>query len=61
MLNGLKEYAVAAPHAYEMCVEIIFRTGGFAGVIFLNWWTSGPSTGGKYIGVRDAGNRHQID
>ena len=61
VLNALKEYAVAAPHAYEMCVEIIFRNGGFAGVIFLNWWTSGPLTGSKYIDVRDAGNRHQID
>ena len=47
VLHGLEEYAVAAPHAYEMCVEIIFRNGGFAGVIFLNWWTSEPSTSGK--------------
>ena len=61
VLNGLLEYAVAAPHAYEMCAEIVFRAGGLAGVIFLNWWTSEPSTSGKYIGVRDTGNRHQFD
>ena len=39
VLHGLEEYAVAAPHAHEMCAEIIFRHGGFAGVLFLNWWT----------------------
>ena len=47
VLHGLEEYAVAAAHAHEMCAEIIFRRGGFAGVIFLNWWTSEPSTSGK--------------
>ena len=39
LLHALEEYAVAAPHAHEMCAEIIFRHGGFAGVLFLNWWT----------------------
>ena len=40
VLHALAEYIVTAPHAYEMCVEINFRAGGFAGVIFLTWWTS---------------------
>ena len=61
VLHGLAEYAVTAPNAYEMCVEIIFRTGGFAGVIFLNWWIPDSSTSGKYIGVREAGNRRHLD
>ena len=40
VLHGLAEYIVTAPRAYEMCVEINFKAGGLAGVIFLDWWTS---------------------
>ena len=55
VLHGLAEYVVAAPHAYEMCVEIVFRTGGLAGVIYFNWWM--PFSGLMGLSLpRDAGN-----
>ncbi|KAF6241402.1 hypothetical protein HO173_000112 [Letharia columbiana] len=54
VLHGLAEYIVTAPHAYEMCVEINFRAGGFAGVIFVDWWTSDVPTMRNPLRVRGA-------
>ena len=56
VLHGLAEYVVTAPHAYEMCIEIIFRRGGLAGVIFLEWWTPDVPTTRKPLHIRGVGN-----
>ena len=61
VLHALAEYIVTAPHAYEMCVEINFRKGGLAGVIFLDWWTPDVPTLPSSLRVRDAGNRHLLE
>lgn len=53
VLHGLAEYVVTAPHAYEMCVEINFRRGGLAGVIFIEWWTPDVPMMRKSFHVRD--------
>ena len=52
VLHGLAEYVVTAPHAYEMCVEINFRHGGLAGVIFIEWWTPYVPTVRKRLHAR---------
>ena len=57
VLHGLAEYVVKAPHAYEMCVEINFREGGLAGVIFIGWWTSDAPTLENSLRIRDVGGR----
>ncbi len=57
VLHGLAEYIVTAPHAYEMCVEINFREGGLAGVIFIDWWTSDVPTIRNSLRDRDDGSR----
>ena len=57
VLHGLAEYIVTAPHAYEMCVEINFRKGGLAGVIFINWWTPDVPTIRNSLRIRDAESR----
>ena len=61
VLHGLAEYVVTAPSAYEMCVEIIFRAGGLAGVIFIEWWTKDVPTIRNPLHVRDATNRHLLE
>lgn len=61
VLHGVAEYIVTAPHAYEMCIEINFREGGLAGVIFINWWTSDVPTVRNSLRVRDAGNRRLFE
>ena len=61
VLHGLAEYIVTAPHAYEMCVEINFRQGGFAGVIFIDWWTSDVPTIRSSLRVRDAEISRSLD
>ena len=57
VLHGLAEYIVTAPHAYEMCIEINFRKGGLAGVIFIDWWTSDVPTIRNSLRIRDAASR----
>lgn len=61
VLHGLAEYIVTAPHAYEMCVEINFRGGGFAGAIFVDWWTSDVPTIRNSLRIRGVGNRRLLD
>lgn len=56
VLHGLAEYVVTAPHAYEMCVEINFRRGGLAGVIFIGWWTPDVPAMRKPLPARRIGN-----
>ena len=57
VLHSLAEYIVKAPSGYEMCVEINFKAGGLAGVIFLDWWTADVPTIREPLNVRDAENR----
>ena len=56
MLHGLAEYVVTASHAYEMCVEINFRQGGLAGLIFIEWWTPDVPAMRKPLHIRGVGN-----
>lgn len=60
VLHALAEYIVAAPRAYEMCVEINFRNGGLAGAIFLEWWTPDVPTSRSSPRVRGAKNRRLL-
>lgn len=60
VVHALAEYIVAAPRAYEMCVEINFRDGGLAGVIFLEWWTPDVPPTPNSLRIRDAGNRRLL-
>ena len=53
VLHALGEYIVTAPHAYEMCVEINFKAGGFAGVIFITWWTPDVPTVRDSLSIGD--------
>ncbi|CAD6583901.1 MAG: hypothetical protein ASARMPREDX12_001482 [Alectoria sarmentosa] len=61
VLHGLAEYVVTAPHAYEMCIEINFEHGGFAGVIFIDWWTSDVPKKPNSHRVRDAEHRRRVE
>ena len=61
VLHGLAEYVVAAPHAYEMCVEIVFRAGGLAGVIYFNWWTPDFGSRRHPVSARDAGHLPNLE
>ena len=61
VLHGLAEYIVKAPRAYEMCVEINFRNGGLAGVIFLDWWTPDTPRTQRHRRVRDFGNHPLLE
>ena len=60
VLHGLAEYISKAPQAYEMCVEINFKAGGLAGVIFFDWWTVEAPHERSAVSDRDIGNRRLL-